>query len=176
MVFFWLNHVTLKFEFMKHVSAFISSLMLILGSTLSVQAQGQLTFEEVMKFEDITQSTISNQGNWLIYTVAPDRGDARVVVQSVSGTQKYELKLAYSPTMTSDEAWVAARTQAAIAHRLKDQRNAPKNGMALLSLEDGSVERIDSVARFEFSNNGQWLVYQKLQSNEVEELKSKNKV
>lgn len=175
MVFFWLNHVTLKYEFMKHVSAFISSLMLILGSTLSVQAQGQLTFEEVMKFEDITQSTISNQGNWLIYTVAPDRGDARVVVQSVSGTQKYELKLAYSPTMTSDEAWVAARTQAAIAHRLKDQRNAPKNGMALLSLEDGSVERIDSVARFEFSNNGQWLVYQKLQSNEVEELKSKNK-
>ena len=175
MVFFWLNHVTLKFEFMKHVSAFISSLMLILGSTLSVQAQGQLTFEEVMKFEDITQSTISNQGNWLIYTVAPDRGDARVVVQSVSGTQKYELKLAYSPTMTSDEAWVAAHTQAALAHRLKDQRNAPKNGMALLSLEDGSVERIDSVARFEFSNNGQWLVYQKLQSNEVEELKSKNK-
>ena len=175
MVFFWLNHVTLKYEFMKHVSAFISSLMLILGSTLSVQAQGQLTFEEVMKFEDITQSSISNQGNWLIYTVAPDRGDARVVVQSVSGTQKYELKLAYSPTMTSDEAWVAARTQAAIAHRLKDQRNAPKNGMALLSLEDGSVERIDSVARFEFSNNGQWLVYQKLQSNEVEELKSKNK-
>ena len=175
MVLFWLNHVTLKFEFMKHVSAFISSLMLILGSTLSVQAQGQLTFEEVMKFEDITQSSISNQGNWLIYTVAPDRGDARVVVQSVSGTQKYELKLAYSPTMTSDEAWVAARTQAALAHRLKDQRNAPKNGMALLSLEDGSVERIDSVARFEFSNNGQWLVYQKLQSNEVEELKSKNK-
>lgn len=175
MVFFWLNHVTLKFEFMKHVSAFISSLMLILGSTLSVQAQGQLTFEEVMKFEDITQSSISNQGNWLIYTVAPDRGDARVVVQSVSGTQKYELKLASSPTMSSDEAWVAARTQAALAHRLKDQRNAPKNGMALLSLEDGSVERIDSVARFEFSNNGQWLVYQKLQSKEVEELKSKNK-
>ena len=175
MVFFWLNHVTLKFEFMKHVSAFISSLMLILGSTLSVQAQGQLTFEEVMKFEDITQSSISNQGNWLIYTVAPDRGDARVVVQSVSGTQKYELKLASSPKMSSDEAWVAARTQAALAHRLKDQRNAPKNGMALLSLEDGSVERIDSVARFEFSNNGQWLVYQKLQSKEVEELKSKNK-
>ena len=175
MVFFWLNHVTLKFEFMKHVSAFISSLMLILGSTLSVQAQGQLTFEEVMKFEDITQSSISNQGNWLIYTVAPDRGDARVVVQSVSGTQKYELKLASSPTMSSDEAWLAARTQAALAHRLKDQRNAPKNGMALLSLEDGSVERIDSVARFEFSNNGQWLVYQKLQSKEVEELKSKNK-
>ena len=175
MVFFCLNHVTLKFEFMKHVSAFISSLMLILGSTLSVQAQGQLTFEEVMKFEDITQSSISNQGNWLIYTVAPDRGDARVVVQSVSGTQKYELKLASSPTMSSDEAWVAARTQAALAHRLKDQRNAPKNGMALLSLEDGSVERIDSVARFEFSNNGQWLVYQKLQSKEVEEVKSKNK-
>ncbi len=160
---------------MKHVSTFISSIILILGSTVSVQAQGQLTFEEVMKFEDITQSSISDQGNWLMYTIAPDRGDARVVVQSVSGTQKYEVQLASSPMMSADEVWVAARTQAPLAQRLKDQRNAPKNGMVLLSLEDGSVERIDSVARFEFSNNGQWLAYQKLQSKEVEELKSKNK-
>ena len=160
---------------MKRLSASIAFLVFIIGLPFLAQAQDQLTFEDVMKFEDITQSSISDQGNWLMYTVAPDRGDARVVVQSVSGTQKYELKLVSSPTMSSDETWVAARTQAALTHRLKDQRNAPKNGMALLSLEDGSVERIDSVARFEFSNNGQWLVYQKLQSKEVEELKSKNK-
>ena len=160
---------------MKRLSASIAFLVFIIGLPFLAQAQDQLTFEDVMKFEDITQSSISDQGNWLMYTVAPDRGDARVVVQSVSGTQKYELKLVSSPTMSSDETWVAARTQAALTHRLKDQRNAPKNGMALLSLEDGSVERIDSVARFEFSNNGQWLVYQKLQSKQVEELKSKNK-
>ena len=160
---------------MKRLSSPIAFLVFIIGLPFLAQAQDQLTFEDVMKFEDITQSSISDQGNWLMYTVAPDRGDARVVVQSVSGTQKYELKLVSSPTMSSDETWVAARTQAALTHRLKDQRNAPKNGMALLSLEDGSVERIDSVARFEFSNNGQWLVYQKLQSKQVEELKSKNK-
>ena len=72
--------------------------------------------------------------------------------------------MASSPAMSTDEAWVAARTQASLTQRLKDQRNAPKNGMAILSTEDGSVERIDSVAHFHFSNNGQWLAYQRLTS------------
>ena len=160
---------------MKRLSALITFLVFIIGSPISAQTQGQLTFEDVMKFEDITQSSISDQGNWLIYTVAPDRGDARVVVQSVSGTQEYEVPLAFSPAISSDEAWVAVRTQASLTQRLKDQQNALKNGMAILSIEDGSVERIDNVARFQFSNNGEWLAYQKLTSKEVEELKSKNK-
>ena len=160
---------------MKRLSASIAFLVVIIGSSFLAQAQDQLTFEDVMKFEDITQSSISDQGNWLMYTIAPDRGDARVVVQSVSGTQQYEVKLATSPTMSSDEAWVAVRTQASLTQRLNDQRNTPKNGMAILSTQDGSVERVDSVARFQFSNNGQWLAYQKLTSKEVEELKSKNK-
>ena len=133
---------------MKRLNALIAFLVFIIGSPFSAQAQGQLTFEDVMKFEDITQASISDQGNWLIYTVSPDRGDARVVVQSVSGTQEYEVPFASSPAISSDEAWVAVRTQASLTQRLKDQRNASKNGMAILSIEDGSVERIDSVARF----------------------------
>ncbi|MAW84860.1 MAG: hypothetical protein CL832_10805 [Crocinitomicaceae bacterium] len=160
---------------MKCFSATIVFLIFTIGLSFLAFAQDKLTFEDVMKFEDITQSSISDQGNWLMYTVAPDRGDARVVVQSASGTLKYEVMMASSPTMSTDEAWVAVRTQASLSRRLNDQRNAPKNGMAILSTEDGSVERIDSVARFQFSNNGQWLAYQRLTSPEVEELKSKNK-
>ena len=133
---------------MKRFSATIVFLIFTIGSSFLAFAQDKLTFEDVMMFEDITQSSISDQGNWLMYTVAPDRGDARVVVQSVSGTLKYEVMMASFPAMSTDEAWVAARTQASLNQRLNDQRNAPKNGMAILSSEDGSLERIDSVARF----------------------------
>ena len=58
---------------MKRSSATIVFLIFTIGSSFLAFAQDKLTFEDVMKFEDITQSSISDQGNWLIYTVAPDR-------------------------------------------------------------------------------------------------------
>ena len=55
---------------MKRFSATIVYLIFTIGSSFLAFAQDELTFEDVMKFEDITQSSISDQGNWLMYTVA----------------------------------------------------------------------------------------------------------
>lgn len=138
-------------------------------------AQGVLTFEDVMKFEDLTTPKISNQGNWLIYGVWPDRGDGQVVAQSADGAQEFQIELGTNPIISSNERWVASRREVPLAVQLKEGKKAPKPGMSLLSLADGSVTQFDSVSAFQFSNNGEWLVYKRLQSKEVEDLKSDHK-
>lgn len=138
-------------------------------------AQDVLTFEDVMKFENITTSEISDQGNWLIYGVWPDRGDGFVMAQSVNNQMEYKIELGAEPEISSNERWVAAKREVPLAVQLKEKKKAPKPGLSLLSLENGSITQFDSVSTFEFSNDGDWIVYKKLQTKEIEDLKSKNK-
>lgn len=156
-------------------SRFVLALALLVSIPTLSLAQGVLTFEDVMKFENITSSDISDNGNWLVYGVWPDRGDGHVIVQSVNGNQEYRIDLGDNPKISSNEQWVAARRNVPLAVQLKDKKKAPKPGMSLLSISDGTIAQFDSVRSFEFSNNGEWLAYHRLQAKEIEDLKSKNK-
>ncbi len=78
-------------------SRFVLALALLVCIPNLSLAQGGLTFEDVMKFENITSSDISDYGNWLIYGVWPDRGDGHVRVQSVNGNQEYRIDLGDNP-------------------------------------------------------------------------------
>ena len=46
-----------------------------------------LTFEDLMKFRQIQNASISENGVWIAYALVPDRGDGEAVAQSTtSGT------------------------------------------------------------------------------------------
>ncbi len=141
----------------------------------TVNAQGVLTFEDVMKFEDIKTPKISNKGNWLAYGVWPERGDGYTLVNHTEKSTSYKIDLANNPVISNDENWVAAYKQPTLVEKLKDKKNAPKQGLSLLSLRDGSIAEYDSVKSFKFSENGKWLAITFMQSKEVEDLKHKNK-
>ena len=138
-------------------------------------AQGVLTFEDVMKFEDIKTPKISAYGNWLAYGVWPDRGDGYVLVQHTANAAEHKLELGSNPAISGNEKWVAAYKKTPLAIQLKDKKKAPKQGLSLLSLTDGNVTEFSDVSRFQFSNDGNWLAISHYQSKEVEDLKSKNK-
>ncbi len=158
---------------LNSVKALLFTVLLLLP--IHSFAQGVLTFEDVMKFEDLTTPRISDQGNWLIYGVWPDRGDGYAVATQVNRNTEYQIELGANPIISSNELWVAARREVSLAVQLKEKRKAPKRGMSLLSLADGSIAQFDSVTSFRFSNNGEWLVYKKLQTKAIADLKSENK-
>ncbi|MEQ8523599.1 prolyl oligopeptidase family serine peptidase [Gracilimonas sp.] len=138
-------------------------------------AQGVLSFEDVMKFEDIGSIELSGNGNWVAYEVWPDRGDGRVDVKSTNGRNTYSITLGASPKITPNGSWVAAFRKVPLAEELKAKKNKPRQGLSLLSTNDGSITEFDSVQSFTFSEDGSWLAIQRYQSKEVEDLKSKNK-
>ncbi|MBD3616480.1 MAG: S9 family peptidase [Gracilimonas sp.] len=136
--------------------------------------QGVLSFEDVMKFEDIGSIELSDNGNWAAYEIWPDRGDGKVEVKSTNGRQTFSMKLGASPKITSNGAWVAAFRKVKLAEELKAEKDKPKQGLLLLSTNDGEVTEFDSVQSFSFSENGKWLAVHHMQSKGVEDLKSKN--
>lgn len=158
---------------LNSIKALLFAVLLILP--IHTLAQGVLTFEDVMKFEDLTTPRISDQGNWLIYGVWTDRGDGYAVANKVNGNTEYQIELGANPIISSTELWVAAKREVSLAVQLKEKKKAPKPGMSLLSLSDGSITQFDSVTTFRFSNNGEWLVYKKLQTKAITDLKSKNR-
>ena len=46
------------------------------------------TFDDAMKFKDLRQPKISEDGSWVSYTSNPDRGDGECVIQSTLDSSK----------------------------------------------------------------------------------------
>ncbi|SMO73448.1 Dipeptidyl aminopeptidase/acylaminoacyl peptidase [Gracilimonas mengyeensis] len=152
-------------------------MLIVLGFifSTSLKAQGVLTFQDVMKFEDIGDIELSADGSWVAYEVWPDRGDGVVEVKSTDGRQTFTINLGASPKITPKGKWVAAERKVPLADQLKDSKDKPQPGLSVLSTADGGIVQFDSVKAFQFSEDGKWLAIHHLQSKEVEELKSENK-
>ena len=154
----------------------IASFLILSGIfTTSLSAQGVLTFEDVMKFEDISSTTFSSEGNWVAYGVWPDRGDGYILIQHTGNGTEYKIDLADRPAISFDEKWVAAQNRIPLAVQLKEKNKAPKPGLSLLALATGEITVIDSVTAFGFSNDGKWIAIKHHQTKEIEDLKSKNR-
>ena len=141
----------------------------------SLFSQGVMTFEDVMKFEDINSPKISSKGNWIAYGVWPDRGDGKVVIQHTSRKTEYEIELGANPSITYDENWVLAYRNVPLVDQLKAKKDKPKRGLSLLNLANGETQTIDSVSTYRLSNNGKWLAIKRYQSKKIQDLKHKNK-
>ncbi|MEO1023725.1 MAG: prolyl oligopeptidase family serine peptidase [Bacteroidota bacterium] len=160
---------------MKRNSLILLCAALLAACPFVSHAQDKLTFEDVMKFEDLGSPTLSARGNWLVFSVWPDRGDGYAIAQSVQGNKTYKLDLGKNPRISSNEKWVIARREVPLHVKLKEKKKAPKAGLSLLSLETGNIQQFDSVSAYTFSNNGEWLAMKRLQTKAVKDLKSKNK-
>ena len=130
-----------------------------------------LTFEELMKFRQIRDASISDDGAWIAYALVPDRGDGEAVVRSTATEATFRIERGSEPLISADGRWVAAAITPTLEEREKaeakrskkasgkndDER--PKSGLSLLNLDDGSEERIEKVEAFAFSDDGGWLAF-----------------
>jgi len=158
----------------KKMRSFLILIITLTFTSLGT-AQGVLSFEDVMKFEDIGSIQLSENGEWVAYEVWPDRGDGRVDVKNTNGEKTYSIELGASPSVTANGDWVAAFRKVPLKEELKSEEDEPQQGLSLLSTENGEITAYDSVSTFEFSDNGDWLAIHHMQSKDVADLKSKNK-
>lgn len=150
----------------------------ITGMAISSPAQAQnsqLTFEDVMKWEDISDQTVSDNGEWMAYSVWPDRGDGEVRVRNVDDGTMHTIALGDDPRITNNGRWVGMELKPKLVEQLKAKKNKPKPGFALLNTTSGTTVQKDSVQSFAFSNDGRWVMIRHHQSKKVADKKSKNK-
>ncbi len=147
-------------------------LVAILSTASALDAGDRpLTFEDLMKFRQIQNASISENGAWVAYALVPDRGDGEAVAESTTSDTLFRIERGADPVISADGFWVAAAITPTLEEREKakakkgkkgsgkNDDDKPKNGLSLLDLRDGSEQRIEKVEAFAFSEDGRWVAF-----------------
>jgi dipeptidyl aminopeptidase/acylaminoacyl peptidase len=150
---------------------FVFLLAILAGVVVLDAGDRPLTFEDLMKFRQIQNASISEDGAWVAFALVPDRGDGEAVVQSTASDTRYRIERGEDPVISGDGLWVAAAITPTLEEREKAEAekgketagknddNTPKKGLSLLDLRDGSEQRVEKVEAFASSDNGRWLAF-----------------
>ena len=149
--------------------------------TPPASAGRQLTLNDLTNWKGIRGSAISNDGRWFVYTIAPNEGDAEIVVR---GTQAGATETRYpigaaggggrggaAPTISGNNRWVVFNVNAPTpaaggpggrgGGRAGGANGAAANAqpkLAVLDLTNGSKREFESVRAFRFAGEkSNWL-------------------
>jgi len=110
--------------------------------------------------------TLSSDGKWAMYTIAPQDGDAVVEIKSTDGAKSYSIERGSANVFSEDCKFVVATvlpksddTKKARRAKAKPE-DMPKNGLTILNLESGQRVDMDRVTSFSIATHDSgWIVY-----------------
>ena len=139
-----------------------------------------LTAPDIQAWKTIRSQSISNDGKWLAYQLAPNEGDAEVVLRSIGESRELRFQIGEpaAPTGGPPSAQASANAPVVIgatsrfaaftvyptatdAKRLKTLRRPLFNKLALVNLATGHKKEFDKVRRFAFAGEqAGWIAMQ----------------
>lgn len=132
-----------------------------------------LTFHDIMKFKEIHNSVISEDGLWIAYNAQPDRGDGEAIIHGLKKGEVFTVERGDSPVFSKDSCWVAMAVKPKAKELEKAKKEKPKQGMAFLESLTGKVVYFEKVNQFAFSDDSKWLVYLHFKEEEKPEEEEK---
>jgi dipeptidyl aminopeptidase/acylaminoacyl peptidase len=160
------------------------ALALILAPAMVSAQQGgastrALTTADIQAWKSIRAQSLSNDGNWFAYQLAPNDGDAEVVLRSTRENKEHRFQIGEPPAPVGGPPGAAAAGAPLVvapnskfvaftvyptakeAKRLKAQRRPSYNKLALVNVATGEKKEFDKVRRFAFSGElAGWLAMQ----------------
>ncbi len=147
--------------------------------SLFAQTKKSMTFEDILKFKYISNSVISDSGDWVAYTISMERGDPETIIKKVDDTLEYNVKQGIRPLISTNSKWCALSLIPNAIERENKEKNKLKNHLKLLNLQNGKEYEIQNVVSYEFSNDSRWLLFKLTDDNEKksdDDKKSKKKL
>src|SRR5581483_9140713 len=119
---------------------FINVLLLLVASLSVVAQKKPLNHSVYDGWQNINERYISNDGNYAVYTITPQEGDAMLYIQRTDNTYKKQIPRGYMATITPDSRFVickirplfAATREARIKKKKPDEM--PKDSLAIVEL------------------------------------------
>jgi dipeptidyl aminopeptidase/acylaminoacyl peptidase len=150
----------LKNSFLKFYTVIFLVIGIFLLACPSQAAQKKiLTFEDIMKFKEIQNPVISENGLWLAYGTQPDRGDGEVVMHGVKNGAKFIVEKGSRPQFTKDAKWIAMIVRPKAMEMEKAPKDRPKQGIAILETSSGEVMHVERVQSFVLADDSRWIAY-----------------
>ncbi len=134
-----------------------------------------LSAADIQGWKTIRASSLSNDGAWLAYQLAPNDGDAEVVLRATKESKEHRFQIGEPPAQAGGPAAAAAGAAVVIAannkfaafsiypsareaRRLRTQRRPSYTKVAVANLATGEKREFEKVRRFAFSGeNSGWL-------------------
>ena len=117
-------------------------------------------------WQSIGERSISNNGQWVVYTVNPQQGDGELVVQAVDGSYKKVIPRGYRDSITEDNRYVVFKIkppyQQTRQARIKKKRpdELPKDSIGILELGKDIVFKRARVKDYRIPEEASgWLAY-----------------
>ncbi len=98
--------------------------------------------------------SLSNDGNWALYTYSPERGDGTLHVKNPTGNTLHEVPRGTSPQFTYDSRFVVFQIEPAedsvraASRAKKKDHEMPKDTLGILDLATGSTHHVPRVKSF----------------------------
>src|SRR5688572_12966110 len=143
------------------------TLYLISIATLTVAQKKPLDHSVYDRWESIGERVISKDGKLVAYTIQPQEGDARLIIQAADNSFKKEIPRGYNISITDDNKYVVFR----IRPLFKDTREArikkkrpdemPKDSLGIFTSGVDSILKIPRVKAYKIPEKGSgWVAYQ----------------
>jgi dipeptidyl aminopeptidase/acylaminoacyl peptidase len=141
----------------------LCSCLLLLS--ISIQAQKKPLDHSVYdQWQSIKDVVLSSDGNWISYSVAPQEGDATLFVRHLKTNQIIKIERGTQSKFTENNAFLIAK----IKPRFEETRKAkigkkkpeemPKDSLAILTLNNGNMNKIPAVRSYQIPEFGNGLI------------------
>ncbi len=148
-------------------------LVLILLTVSISFAKRAITFEDILKFKNLTSTNITDNGNWLTYRLDKQRGNNTFVIQSLESNKIIEIEKGSYSQYSQDTKWFAVKTEIDVLKQLNPNKNKDeKPDLELVNTISDYRTTIEDVSNYKLAKNGKWLAYTK-DYDKKEKLKGK---
>jgi dienelactone hydrolase len=153
-----------------------AALLSILPAPARAQGGRQMSIADMRAWKSIRGPSVSPDGRWLAYQLAPNDGDATVVIRATAGATEWRFPVGdlstggrggggrggapSAVTISGDSRWAAFTIEPtqAEAERARAGRRPAESKIALVNLETGKEQEFPNIARFAFAgDHPRWL-------------------
>ncbi|MFC2120109.1 alpha/beta hydrolase family protein [Bacteroidota bacterium] len=162
---------------MKKITVFI--LLLNFGFFVFAQdTKRLLQFDDILKWNRITEKKISNDGSTIVYKNDPWKGDPVLIISNKKGEEKTSINCGTGAAITADSRFVTFTIKPAtdVINELKQKKakkeDMPLNVLGIYNIKNNSIEKIPRLKSHKIPLKWSgWIAYQ----TEAEKVKSEAK-
>jgi len=139
----------------------ISLCLLVIITSFQLAAQKKnLTRGDYDSWQNLRSYDISDNGNWILYSISPAEGNDTLFIISSDKKTEYKLALCSSPSFSEDSGWLVARKGYSKdeTEKMSEKKKKIRNKALLLNLEEGSKRLFDDIQSFELSEDSRHLI------------------
>ena len=142
-------------------------ILIIFNSVFAQDSKKLLTHDDILKWNRITEKEISNNGNYIAYTIAPWKGDKTLKISDKKGNEVYSAICAQKPEFTYDSELLIFTIKQAedIIRQLKlkktKKEDMPEDKLGTYNLKNSTLDTVHNIKSYQlpFEWSG-WIAWQ----------------